>query len=96
MVNDNVMGDVVVVFCKKIIDGNLYEFNFYMFDKVMFFFYFSKLVIIFDDEILYVVDMKIDELLDGIWVVEIEGKISIKELICIFVGRVFVVLIFGG
>lgn len=94
--NDNAMGDVVAVPRKKIIDGNLYESNFYMLDKAMLPSHLSKPVIIFDDEIPYVADMKTDELSDGTWVVEIEGKTSIKELTRIPVGRVLVTPISGG
>ncbi|WP_395274936.1 phage repressor protein CI [Enterobacter bugandensis] len=94
--NDNAMGDVVAVPRKKIIDGNLYESNFYMLDKAMLPSHLSKPVIILDDEIPYVADMKTDELSDGTWVVEIEGKTSIKELTRIPVGRVLVTPISGG
>ncbi|MGS2728132.1 phage repressor protein CI [Enterobacter sp. CFEC93] len=94
--NDNAMGDVVAVPRKKIIDGNLYESNFYMLDKAMLPSHLSKPVIILDDETLYVADMKTDELSDGTWVVEIEGKTSIKELTRIPVGRVLVAPISGG
>ncbi|MBA7857445.1 phage repressor protein CI [Enterobacter sp. RHBSTW-00901] len=94
--NDNVMSDVVAVPRKKIIDGNLYDSNFYMLDKAMLPSHLSKPVIIIDDEIPYVADMKTDELSDGTWVVEIEGKTSIKELTRIPVGRVLVVPASGG
>ncbi|EBY8746559.1 TPA: phage repressor protein [Salmonella enterica] len=36
----------------------------------------------------YLVDMKFDEIIDGKWIVEIEGKISSRDLVRIPVGRV--------
>lgn len=94
--NENLLGDVVSVPRKKIIDGNLYDSNFYMLDKAMLPSHLCKPVIIIDDEIPYVADMKTDELSDGTWVVEIEGKTSIKELTRIPVGKVLVAPISGG
>ncbi|WP_395266232.1 phage repressor protein CI [Enterobacter soli] len=94
--NENLLGDVVSVPRKKIIDGNLYDSNFYMLDKAMLPSHLSNPVIIIDDEISYVTDMKTDELSDGTWVVEIEGKTSIKELTRIPVGKVLVAPISGG
>jgi len=94
--NDNAMGDVVAVPRKKIIDGNLYDSNFYMLDKAMLPSHLIKPVIILDDDVRYIADQKTGELSDGIWVVEIEGKVSIKELTRIPVGKVLVAPISGG
>lgn len=89
--NENLLGDIVSVPRKKIIDGNLYDSNFYMLDKAMLPNHLSKPVIIIDDDTPYIADMKTDELSDGTWVVEIEGKVSIKKLTRIPVGKVLVV-----
>lgn len=94
--NENLLNDVVSVPRKKIIDGNLYDSNFYMLDKAMLPSHLSKPVIIIDEDVAYVADQKTDEVSDGTWVVEIEGKVSIKELTRIPVGKVLVVPVSGG
>lgn len=94
--NENLLGDVVAVTRKKIIDGNLYDSNFYMLDKAMLPSHLSKPMIIVDDDVSYLADQKNNELTDGTWLVEIEGQVSIKELIRIPVGRVRVTTVPGS
>ncbi|EPJ7089566.1 TPA: phage repressor protein CI [Citrobacter farmeri] len=94
--NENLLGDVVSVTRKKVIDGNLYDSNFYMLDKAMLPSHLSKPIIIVDDDVSYLAEQKNDELTDGTWLVEIEGQVSIKELIRIPVGRVRVTSVPGS
>lgn len=94
--NENLLGDVVAVTRKKVIDGNLYDSNFYMLDKAMLPSHLSKPMIIVDDDVSYLADQKNNELTDGTWLVEIEGQVSIKELIRIPVGRVRVTSVPGS
>lgn len=94
--NDNALNDVLAVPRKKIIDGNLYDSNFYMLDKAMLPSHLSKPVIIVDEDIPYIADQKNDEVSDGTWVVEIEGKVSVKVLTRIPVGKVLVAPASGG
>ncbi|HCJ7770024.1 phage repressor protein CI (plasmid) [Citrobacter freundii] len=94
--NDNALGDVIAVPRKKIIDGILYDSNFYMLDKAMLPSHLGKPVIIFDEDTPYIADQKTDEVSDGTWVVEIEGKVSVKELTRIPVGKVLVTPSSGG
>lgn len=94
--NENLLADVVSVPRKKIVDGNLYDSNFYMLDKAMLPSHLSNPVIIIDEDTTYIADQKTDELSDGTWVVEIEGKVSIKELTRIPVGKVLVAPTSGG
>ncbi|BEA72162.1 CI repressor [Escherichia coli] len=94
--NENLLGDVVTVPRKKIIDGNLFDSNFYMFDKAIIPSHLINPVIILDDDIQYVADQKNDEVSDGTWVVEIEGKVSIKQLTRVPVGKVLVTPASGG
>lgn len=94
--NDNALGDVIAVPRKKIIDGIIYDSNFFMLDKAMLPTHLCKPVIIFEDETQYLAEQKGDEVSDGTWVVEIEGKVSIKELTRIPVGRVLVAPVSGG
>lgn len=94
--NENLLGDVVAVTRKKVIDGNLYDSNFYMLDKAMLPSHLSNPMIIVDDDVSYLADQKNIELTDGTWLVEIEGQVSIKELIRIPVGRVRVTSVPGS
>ncbi|WP_333891719.1 phage repressor protein CI [Atlantibacter subterraneus] len=86
--NENALNDVITVHKKKIVDGNLYSANFYMLDKAMLPAHISKPIIVIDDDEQYLAEQSLEEISDGIWLVEIEGKVSIKELTRIPVGRV--------
>ncbi|MFH2639657.1 phage repressor protein CI [Klebsiella aerogenes] len=94
--NENLLGDVVAVPRKKIVDGNLYDSNFYMLDKAILPENILMPLIIIDDDLTYVAEHSISEITDGTWLVEIEGKVSIKELIRIPVGKVRVSSPTGG
>lgn len=94
--NENLLSDVVAVPRKKVVDGSLYDSNFYMFDKAMLPSHLSNPLIVVDDDVSYVAEQKIDELTDGTWLVEIEGQVSIKELMRIPVGKVRVTAVPGS
>lgn len=86
--NENALNDVISVPKKKIVDGNLYSANFYMLDKAMLPTHISKPIIVIDDDAQYLAEQSLEEISDGTWLVEIEGKVSIKELTRIPVGKV--------
>ncbi|BBV41711.1 hypothetical protein STW0522CIT26_31830 [Citrobacter portucalensis] len=86
--NENALNDVIAVPKKKILDGNLYAANFYMLDKAMLPSHIMKPIIVVDDSGQYLAEESTDEISDGTWLVEIEGKVSIKELTRIPVGKV--------
>lgn len=94
--NENLLSDVVAVPRKKIVDGNLFDSNFYMLDKAILPESIIKPLIIIDNDLTYVAEHSISEISDGTWLVEIEGKVSIKELIRIPVGKVRVSSPTGG
>ena len=94
--NENLLSDVVAVPRKKVVDGNLYDSNFYMLDKAMLPSHLSNPLIVVDDDVSYVAERKTDELTDGTWLVEIEGQVSIKELMRIPVGKVRVTAVSGS
>lgn len=94
--NENLLNDVVSVPRKKVVDGNLYDSNFYMLDKAILPTNISKPVIIVSDDVSYVAENQISEITDGTWLVEIEGQVSVKELIRIPVGKVRVTAVPGG
>lgn len=96
--NENALNDVFTVPRKKIVDGKLYDANFYILDKAMIPGHISEpLVVAVDDanaELL--ADKSVKEISDGTWIVEIEGQFSIKELTRIPVGKVSVRPLGGG
>lgn len=94
--NENLLSDVVAVPRKKIVDGNLYDSNFYMLDKAIIPSSIVKPVVIIADDQSYIAEHNISEITDGTWLVEIEGQVSIKELIRIPVGKVRVTAVPGN
>ncbi|MCE9890941.1 helix-turn-helix domain-containing protein [Kluyvera intermedia] len=76
---------------KKLVDGQLYESGYAMFDKV-FFRAGSPLpatpFCVLDEKAQYILDQEFAEVFDGEWLVNIEGKISIRTLTRIPVRKV--------
>ena len=75
---------------KKLIDGQLYDSGYLMFDKVMF----SpgipipnSPICVFDEKTQYIVDQQFTDVYDGRWLVEIEGKTGFRDLVRIPVKR---------
>ncbi|MBE3286623.1 phage repressor protein CI [Enterobacter cloacae complex sp. P31C] len=76
---------------KKLVDGQLYNSGFVMFDKV----FFkagnplpSDPICVQDEKAQYILDQKFAEVFDGEWLVTIEGKTSIRTLTRIPVKKV--------
>ncbi|WP_118985542.1 MULTISPECIES: phage repressor protein CI [unclassified Photorhabdus] len=75
----------------KLVDGKLYQSGYVMFDKIMFttgVSLSSDSFCVLDNKTHYIIDHKFADVYDGKWLVEIEEKISIRELIRIPVKRV--------
>lgn len=76
---------------KKLVDGQLYDSGYVMFDKV---FFRAGLplptapVCMQDEKAQYILDQKFSEVFDGEWLVNIEGKIGIRTLTRIPVKKV--------
>lgn len=83
--------DVVQIPRQKLLDGKLYDSNFYLFDKAFLPDGLKDPVVILDGDITYIADRKFDEVQDGKWVVDIEGIISVRDIIRIPEGKVRVV-----
>ncbi|WP_373963094.1 phage repressor protein CI [Kosakonia sacchari] len=83
--------DIMKLPRKKLVDGQLYESGYVMFDKVLFR---AGLPLpeapfcVQDDKAQYILDQKFDEVFDGEWLVNIEGKISIRLLTRIPIKKV--------
>lgn len=80
--------DIVQIPRQKLLDGKLYDSNFYMFDKAFLPDGLKDPVVILDGDITYIADRKFDEVQDGKWVVDIEGKVSVRDIIRIPGGKV--------
>lgn len=72
----------------KISDGELLDSGFIAFDKTFIPNHLRKPMSIIDNSKAYIVDMDVNEVADGEWLVEIEGKKSIRHLTRIPIGKV--------
>ncbi|WP_313069005.1 phage repressor protein CI [Atlantibacter hermannii] len=83
--------DILKFSRKKLVDGQLYESGYVMFDKV-FFRAGSPLpsepICIQEEKAHYILDQKFEEVFDGEWLVNIEGKNSIRTLTRIPIKKV--------
>lgn len=76
---------------KKLVDGHLYDSGYAMFDKV---FFRAGIPIpsdpfcLLDDATQYIIDKEFSEIYDGDWLVNIEGKISVRSLVRIPIRKV--------
>lgn len=76
---------------KKLVDGQLFDSGYVMFDKVFFRAGVplpSSPICIQDEKAQYILDQKYSEVFDGEWLVNIEGKASIRTLTRIPVKKV--------
>ncbi|MCG3462045.1 helix-turn-helix domain-containing protein [Xenorhabdus bovienii] len=83
--------DIMKLQNHKLIDGKLYQSGYIMFDKVMFTTGVplpTDPICVLDNKLHYIIDRKFADVYDGEWLVEIEGKTSIRELTRIPVKRV--------
>ena len=81
-------GDVVSIPRKKLLNGKLHDSNYYMFDKAFLPDGLQDPIVIVDGDVTYIADHKFDEVTDGKWLLEIEGKTSVRDLTRIPVGKV--------
>lgn len=85
---ENSASDIANIKRQKLIDGKLYESNYYMFDKAFLPRNLQDPAAVLDGETIYIVDNSSRELSNGKWLIEVEGETSIKDLTRIPVGRV--------
>lgn len=85
---DNARKDIATVTHKKIVDGELFDSNFYIFDKALLPESIKSPLFISDGNDLLLCDQAYDEITDGKWLVKIEGKVSIRSLTRIPIKRV--------
>ncbi len=80
--------DVLTLKNKKIVDGILYDSNYYMFDKAMVPDDLLCPISITDTDCAFVAEEKFSEITDGKWLVEVEGKMSIRDITRVPIGKV--------
>ncbi|WP_426784643.1 phage repressor protein CI [Serratia sp. 2C06] len=80
--------DVISVPRLKLIDGKAYESDMYFFDTAFLPKEIKKPVAIIDGESIYIAEKKFSEVTDGKWLINIEGKESIKDIIRIPGGKI--------
>lgn len=83
--------DILRFPCQKLVDGQLYESGFAMLDKVFFregSSLPSKPFCLQDDKVQYIIDQGFTEVYDGEWLINVEGKVSIRTLTRIPVKKV--------
>lgn len=83
--------DIMKFPSKKLVDGILYDSGYVMFDKVFFRAGTplpSSPICVQDEKAQYILDQKFAEVFDGEWLVNIEGKSSIRTLTRIPIGKV--------
>ncbi|CAH5623125.1 hypothetical protein AI3013V2_1329 [Enterobacter cloacae] len=83
--------DILKLPRKKIVDGKLYESGFLMLDKVTFLPgkpLPQNPVCVIDNTLQYIIDQHFSEVYDDVWLVEVEGKTSVRTLTRIPVGKV--------
>lgn len=84
---------------QKLVDGQLYDSGYVTFDKTLFREGIPSPalpMLLQTDKAQYVVDCKTSEVYDGEWLINVEGKISIRRLIRIPVKKVRVSGVAGG
>lgn len=88
---DNDELDILKLSRQKLVDGQLYDSGYAMLDKV---FFRAGIPLptdpfcLLDEDAQYIVDRKYNEIFDGEWLVNIEGKISVRTLVRIPIRKV--------
>jgi hypothetical protein len=83
--------DVMKFSRKKLVDGQLFDSGYLMFDKAMFLPGVplpTDPICVLDERTQYIVDQKFADVYDGQWVVNIEGKVSVRTLTRIPIQKV--------
>ncbi|MDR5018465.1 phage repressor protein CI [Yersinia enterocolitica] len=77
---DNEFLDTIKVPRLKLIDGNVHNANYQLFDKVMIADSISKPAVLADESTSYLIDLSSKELTDGLWLIDIDGKASLRKI----------------
>ncbi|HIE6453059.1 TPA: phage repressor protein CI [Serratia marcescens] len=77
---EDARGNILEIPRKKLIDGKLFDSNYYIFDKAFLPVVLKKPISITDGEIVYIADYSFSDISDGKWLLDIDGKTSIREV----------------
>lgn len=83
--------DILKLERRKLVDGQLYDSGYAVIDKVFFREGSNpplEAFCLLDDKVQYIIDRKYPQIYDGEWLVNVEGKISIRTLVRIPVNKV--------
>lgn len=85
---EDAKSDIIAITRKKVINGMLFDTNYLPFDKTMLPSKVKNPISIVDEGNVYLADKAFDEVTDGKWLVEIEGKFSVRDLTRIPIAKV--------
>ncbi|HID8401941.1 TPA: phage repressor protein CI [Serratia marcescens] len=80
--------DLVAIDRLKLINGNLHQSNYIMFDKALLPNGIINPRVVLDGDVSHIVELDTQTLTDGSWLIEIEGTASIRKLTRLPVGKV--------
>lgn len=78
---DDGKNDVVSISRKKLLNGKLYDSNYYLFDKAFLPDGLQDPIVIVDGDVTYIADRKFDDVTDGKWLIEIENKTVLRNVL---------------
>ncbi|EQB8079034.1 phage repressor protein CI [Yersinia enterocolitica] len=84
----NQESDIVKIDKMKLIEGKVYPANYFIFDKTFLPAELNNPLALVDGETTYIIQQNTNDMKDGLWLVDIEGKNSVKRITRIPVGRV--------
>ncbi|MCA3994700.1 helix-turn-helix domain-containing protein [Serratia marcescens] len=73
-------GDIQKIIRKKIIDGIIYDSNYYYLDKTTIAYDLINGIAIADNKSIYIAELNFSEVTDGKWLIDIDRKASIREI----------------
>ncbi|MCK8564435.1 helix-turn-helix domain-containing protein [Yersinia ruckeri] len=84
--------DIVQIPRKKLLDGKLYDSNFYMFDKTLLPDNLDSPIAVTVDKKIYLADLKLDEISNGMWIFKIDNNTVIGNILRIPKNKVKILM----
>lgn len=78
---DDAKLDIISVPRRKLINGKIFDSNYYIFDKAFLPSELGEPIVIIDKSDSYIGNSIVDEISDGTWLIEIDGKASIRNIV---------------
>lgn len=80
LIFENLRTDITEIRTKKVIDGQLFDAGTHYFDKAFTDISFKEPIFLIDGHNKYVAEQKIDQIVDGLWLVSIDGEVSVRSV----------------